>query len=745
MPGKSWWSGFLARHPELKLKNPEPLEMARAIACSEARVKVWFQGFLEMLKMYEIYDASQVYNCDETGLPLQTKPNKVLTTKSAKNTYAISGNNKSQITCLFTIRADGYLMPPYVVYQGKRVRPAWVVNLQEGAKSCATDKGWMTRQAFMKWMNNMFLPSLEDPSKRGFIVLLVDGHVSHRDLALSKICLENKVVLYLLPPHTTHLLQPLDKGFYGPFKTRWRQCCQQYITQKKAPVDKYSFAKVLEKTIKLVDKPKLIQSAFECCGIWPANANRPSYDLMGPSKAFEASEPIANINSTLDVSDSSLSSQDQHVSVPMAYVNDLPALCPANYPLSPVTQSDMDLTPIEVNVSPTLSLYVGAHSLSPQDTHVSALPSLTSPDRPTVISKYQIDRIGDILTPAAPVQTTHLENNQLTVLPSTSFTEVVTPMCFDIVESPRLSNHGTYLSSYSGFFTNMLNDCELVEPGYELGGDVPPLNSEIGYSLPSSQSDMVPPSLPLRTVTPTLTNTSNNEEDHRSQEESPVTNFFGQLTPMESQAKKSLEAMENSIHPNDLCLYKKLHECGETRSDGIFTAWKILYEQVMEERNFRKSSIREYCMIKGSSRAARKELFVPSTREKKTKPPKKNTFFNLSSGEAIKALEEESEIRRQKEAKKQENVDKRLYRKKLASEKKNNLRRPTRLAKRKKGEKNNINQDICSKCDIGYVGDEDEPVWVKCDTCDRWYHSSCADFSDCDDLEMVSFSCEFCK
>ena len=39
-----------------------------------------------------------------------------------------------------------------------------------------------------------------------------------------------KVIMFCLPPHTTHLTQPLDKGCFGPLKMHWQQECWSYIT-----------------------------------------------------------------------------------------------------------------------------------------------------------------------------------------------------------------------------------------------------------------------------------------------------------------------------------------------------------------------------------------------------------------------------------------------------------------------------------------------------------------------------------
>ncbi len=32
-------------------------------------------------------------------------------------------------------------------------------------------------------------------------------------------CIDNNIILFLLPPHSSHLLQPLDIGVFGPVKS----------------------------------------------------------------------------------------------------------------------------------------------------------------------------------------------------------------------------------------------------------------------------------------------------------------------------------------------------------------------------------------------------------------------------------------------------------------------------------------------------------------------------------------------
>ena len=49
----------------------------------------------------------------------------------------------------------------------------------------------------------------------------MDGHASHIILELISLTRDRGVILFCLPSHTTHALQPLDVGVYGPLESRW--------------------------------------------------------------------------------------------------------------------------------------------------------------------------------------------------------------------------------------------------------------------------------------------------------------------------------------------------------------------------------------------------------------------------------------------------------------------------------------------------------------------------------------------
>jgi len=50
------------------------------------------------------------------------------------------------------------------------------------------------------------------------ILLLLDGYRSHIAMDIADWVKSNNIVLFILPAHTSHLLQPVDVACYGPFQ-----------------------------------------------------------------------------------------------------------------------------------------------------------------------------------------------------------------------------------------------------------------------------------------------------------------------------------------------------------------------------------------------------------------------------------------------------------------------------------------------------------------------------------------------
>ena len=60
---------------------------------------------------------------------------------------------------------------------------------------------------------------------------MMDGHSSHYCPGVIHRGSKSKVVLMALPPNTAHLMQPLDKGIYGPLKVKWKKVSHEFVVQ----------------------------------------------------------------------------------------------------------------------------------------------------------------------------------------------------------------------------------------------------------------------------------------------------------------------------------------------------------------------------------------------------------------------------------------------------------------------------------------------------------------------------------
>ena len=158
----------------------------------------------------------------------------------------------------------------------------------EGAYFGKSQNGWMTQDLFHGWISKHF-PNCLPPGRP--VCLLVNGHSSHIDSDTSKLCAVNQILLYCLPPHTSHVLQPLDVFFFSPLK-HGKMLLPNISTMKPSPSTR-GLARVFYLANKNVVKLSTVVNAFRASGIYPVNQQAINPKKMGPSTAH-SSEPASS-------------------------------------------------------------------------------------------------------------------------------------------------------------------------------------------------------------------------------------------------------------------------------------------------------------------------------------------------------------------------------------------------------------------------------------------------------------------
>jgi hypothetical protein len=265
-----WWEGFLRRHPSLRLRTAVPLSVARAIATDENMIECYFDKLQETLTANDIFDKPcNIFNCDETGFALSPKAPKVVATLGTKAVSHLTSNTKSQITVLVCTNASGYALPPFVIFDRKTLNPQMTIGEVPGTLYGLSSKGWIDRSLFSDWFFNHFLAYV--PALRP-LILILDGHSSHYCPEVIRAASEQQIIIFALPPNTTHLTQPLDKGPFSPLKTAWKEVCHNFtIKNPGRTISRYDFSKLFSEAWLKAMTVKNIIAGFKTTGICPFN------------------------------------------------------------------------------------------------------------------------------------------------------------------------------------------------------------------------------------------------------------------------------------------------------------------------------------------------------------------------------------------------------------------------------------------------------------------------------------------
>ncbi|GFR95833.1 tigger transposable element-derived protein 6-like protein [Elysia marginata] len=166
-PGYTWPNAFLNRHPEIATRKAMILSDHRA-RVSEQNIRDWFQEVKNNLALDTIdvtkVDPRCIFNADESGFPLYSQGEVILTETCNKHVYKVGTDNRKQITVLSCASAAGDLLPPTIVYPGKR----WTHHQWEDfpeSSFALTKNGWMDSETWLKWLKETFVPAVESQVK----------------------------------------------------------------------------------------------------------------------------------------------------------------------------------------------------------------------------------------------------------------------------------------------------------------------------------------------------------------------------------------------------------------------------------------------------------------------------------------------------------------------------------------------------------------------------------------------------
>jgi hypothetical protein len=239
-PGAYWFKGFMRRNPQLSVRVAENLPLERTMALNKYVVDHFYDLVATYYEQLDLSNSpNNIWNVDETGFSCSKGRRQIICRKGSKNPHSLCGNNqKTTFTVQGCCNAAGEFLPPYIIYKAKNLYKDWC----NGPFMYNTSQsGWMEESTFFEWMDRMFIPRVSKIV--GPIILFLDGHNSHISVRIIDLAIKNNITIICIPPHTSHALQPLDVGVYGPVKAAWREIVEVFFRKSNAKIiDKHDFS-----------------------------------------------------------------------------------------------------------------------------------------------------------------------------------------------------------------------------------------------------------------------------------------------------------------------------------------------------------------------------------------------------------------------------------------------------------------------------------------------------------------------
>ncbi|KAB0805365.1 hypothetical protein PPYR_02335 [Photinus pyralis] len=123
----------------------------------------------------------------------------------------------------------GSFVSPALIFSRKKWKQEVIDDAPAGTLGLCPESGWMTGDLFCNLHIHLKIIKPYLPYLKPYLSLLLDGHVSHKQLEVISLAKENGVLMICFPPHCTHRLQPLDVSYFGPLSTYYNQGITKWL------------------------------------------------------------------------------------------------------------------------------------------------------------------------------------------------------------------------------------------------------------------------------------------------------------------------------------------------------------------------------------------------------------------------------------------------------------------------------------------------------------------------------------
>jgi hypothetical protein len=295
--GKRWAHNFVKRQPELKTRIFRRYDYQRAKCEDPTIIRGWFRLVQNTIAKYSI-QPGDTWNFDETGFMMGLIQSGMVVTGSERQgrPKSVQPGNREWITAIPAINAEGQSIPPFIIGSGQYHLANWYreSNLPGDWVIATSQNGWTNNELGLEWLKH-FDRSTAKRSVSLYRLLILDGHESHHSVDFERYCQDHKIITLCMPPHASHLLQPLDVGCFSVLKNAYGREIEHLIRCSITHISKTEFFPAFYAAFQATFTESNIQGAFRGAGIYPLDpetvVSKLDIQLRTPTPPGEASQP----------------------------------------------------------------------------------------------------------------------------------------------------------------------------------------------------------------------------------------------------------------------------------------------------------------------------------------------------------------------------------------------------------------------------------------------------------------------